>query len=250
MNKEILLVVITAFLVSAGWVSSASAAMKGTPVDWRTCDLRDGKTIEDLNKVTAKFRAYASKSNTEYAAWTLFPQYHTDLDYDLAWMGAWPDAGSFGVSMEGWKKDGRGLAAEFDQVMDCSSRHMMVLSYPINAPAGVPQDGLWLFYGCNLNEGVSVPEAYEAHLEAGQVMKTMGSLSLSWMMVPGIGAAPEEPDYYFALAFYRYSDLGETMEMFTNKGGQQARGKILNKVSSCGSPVLLDAVSVRAHDER
>jgi hypothetical protein len=70
------------------------------------------------------------------------------------------------------------------------------------------------------------------------------------MMVPGIGAARDEPDYYFALAFYRYSDLGSTMEMFTNNGGQQARGKILNKVSSCGSPVLLDAVSVRAHDER
>jgi hypothetical protein len=250
MNKEILLVVITAFLVSAGWVSSASAAMKGTPVDWRTCDLRDGKTIEDLNKVTAKFRAYASKSNTEYAAWTLFPQYHTDQDYDLAWMGAWPSAGSFGVSMEGWMKDGKGVAAEFDQVMDCSSRHMMVVSYPINALAGTPEDGMWLFSACNLNEGVTIPQAYAAHLEAGAVMKTMGSLSTSWMMVPSIGAGPNDPDYYHALAFYRYSDLGASLEMFINQGGQEARGEILNKVSSCRTPALFDAVSVRAHDER
>ena len=250
MNKEILLVVITAFLVSAGWVSSASAAMKGAPVDYRTCDLRDGKTIEDLNKVTAKFRAYASKSNIDYAAWTLFPQYHTDLDYDLAWMGAWPDADTFGVSMERWMKEGGALRAEFDQVVDCGNRHLMVVSYPINAPDGTPEDGMWLFSACNLNDGKTIPQAYAAHLEAGQVMKAMGSLSTSWMMVPGIGAGAEDPDYYHALAFYRYSDLGASLEMFVNKGGQQKRDEILNKVSSCATPILFDAVSVRARDER
>ena len=81
-------------------------------------------------------------------------------------------------------------------------------------------------------------------------MKAMGSLSISWMMVPGIGAGPEDPDYYHALAFYRYSDLGASLEMFLNKGGQLKRAEILNKVSSCATPVLFDAVSVRARDER
>ena len=109
---------------------------------------------------------------------------------------------------------------------------------------------MWLFYACNLNEGVSIPTAYAAHLKAGEVMKAMGSLSTSWMMVPAMGAGPNDPDYFFALAFYRYSDLGATAEMFINGGGQEKRGEILDKVSTCSTPVLFDAVSVRAHDER
>lgn len=250
MNKKITLLVITAFLAAASWVSPTFAAPQGTPVDYRACHFRDGKTMKDLNQVTEKFRAYANKADTGYSAWTLTPQFQTDLDLDVAWMGAWPDAEAFGVSMERWTKEGGALREEFDQVVDCSSRHLMVVSYPINAPEGTPEDGMWLFSACNLNKGVTIPQAYAAHLDAGEMMKAMGSLSTSWMMVPGIGAGPNDPDYYHALAFYRYSDLGASVEMFVNKGGQEKRGEILNKVSSCASPVLFDAVSVRARDER
>ncbi len=250
MNKKTICILLTAILVPAGWVASAAAAPKVAPVDYRACHFRDGKTMADLDKVSAKFREYANKSDVGYAAWTLTPQFQTDLDLDVAWMGAWPDSEAFGVSMERWAKEGGALRAEFNQVIDCSSRHMMVASYPINAPEGTPEDGMWLFSACNLNEGVTIPQAYAAHLKAGELMKAMGSLSISWMMVPGIGAGPEDPDYYHALAFYRYSDLGASLEMFLNKGGQLKRAEILNKVSSCATPVLFDAVSVRARDER
>jgi len=81
-------------------------------------------------------------------------------------------------------------------------------------------------------------------------MKAMGSLATSWVMVPGIGAGPNDPEYFHALAFYRYSNLSASVEMFINKGGKQKRDAILNKVSSCENPVMFDAVSVRAHDER
>jgi hypothetical protein len=249
MNTKIV-VLLAASLVSAGWVSSAAAGPKATPVDYQACHFRDGKTMKDLNVVTEKFRAYANKADTGYAAWTLTPKFQTDLDLDVAWMGSWPDAEAFGVSMERWMKEGGALRMEFDQVIDCSSRHIMVVSYPINAPDGNPEDGMWLFSACNLNEGVTIPQALDAHLKAGQVMKAMGSLSTSWMMVPGIGAGPNDPDYYHALAFYRYSDLGASLEMFVNGGGQEKRGEILNQVSSCATPVLFDAVSVRARDER
>jgi hypothetical protein len=252
MNTKIVFLIIAASLVSAGWVSSAAAAPRAAaaPVDYRACHFRDGKTMKDLNVVTAKFRAYANKADKGYAAWTLTPQFQTDLDLDVAWLGAWPDSNAFGVSMERWMKEGGALRAEFDRVIDCSRRHMLAASLPINAPGGVPEDGMWLFYACNLNDKVSIDKAYAAHLEAGQVMKAMGSLSTSWMMVPAIGAGVNDPDYYHALAFYRYSDLGASLEMFVNEGGQQKRDAILNKVSSCATPVLFDAVSVRALDER
>lgn len=252
MRAKIAFCVMIASLISAGWVSQASAAAKAkaAPVDFRACHFRDGKTMADLDKVSAKFRDYANKADTGYAAWTLVPQFETDLDMDVAWMGAWPDSKAFGVSMERWMKEGRALQAEFDQVVDCSGRHIMAASYPINAPDGVPEDGVWLFSACQLKAGTTIAQAYAAHLEAGQVMKAMGSLSTSWMMVPGVGTGPDDPDYYHALAFYRYSDLGASIEMFVNEGGQQKRDSILTKVSSCRNPALFDAVSVRAHDER
>ena len=250
MNYKAIIAVISVFLMSAGWLSPASAAPNGTPVDYQACHFRDGKTMKDLSQVIEKFREYANKADTGYAAWLLTPQFQTDLDLDVAWMGAWPDAEAFGVSMERWTREGGALSEEFNQVIDCSNRHMMVVSYPINAPEGTPEDGMWLFSACNLNKGVTIPQAYSAHLKAGDVMKAMGSLSTSWMMVPGIGAGPNDPDYYHALAFYRYSDLGASLEMFINKGGQQKRGNILNKVSSCATPILFDAASVRARDER
>jgi hypothetical protein len=248
MNNPRLSVVLVALFMSVSW--SASAADAGTPVDFRACHFRDGKTMKDLDKITEKFRGFANKNDIDYAAWTLTPQYQTGLDLDVAWLGAWPSGDAFGVSMEKWNKNGRGLQAEFDQVIDCTSRHEMSVSYPINAPEGTPQDGVWLFYACKLNEGVSIPQALAAHLEAGRVMKEKGSLSLSWMMVPGIGAGPTDVDYYHALVFYRYSDLGSTMEMFVNNGGQQARAAILDKVRTCNTPTLFEAASVRAYDER
>lgn len=242
------------FLVSLGWVSAASAATaltaKGAPVEYRACYFRDGKSMADLDKVTAKFRAYANQNDVGYAAWTLTPQFQTNLPLDVAWLGAWPDGETFGTSMERWMRDGKEIMSEFQQVIDCGQRHLLAVSFPINAPDGVPEDGMWLFAPCNLHEGVSMDQAYAAHLEAGQVMKAMGSLSTSWMMVPEVGSGPNDPDYYHALVFYRYSDLGATAELFINGGGQKKRDAILNKVSSCAKPILFDAVSVRAHDER
>jgi hypothetical protein len=81
-------------------------------------------------------------------------------------------------------------------------------------------------------------------------MKAMGSLAVSWMFVPAIGAAPEPVDYYHVIGFYRYSDMGATMEMFFNRGGIQKQQAILSKVSSCQTPSVFDAISVRAFDER
>jgi len=57
-------------------------------------------------------------------------------------------------------------------------------------------------------------------------------------------------DYYHAAAFYRYSDMGDTMEMYVNRGGAENRAKNIDPVASCQTPTVYDALSVRASDER
>ena len=219
-------------------------------MDFRACNFRDGKNMNDLEELSEKFREYANQHNYHYAAWTLIPQYQTGGGFDVAWMGAWPDSEAFGVSMEGWNSTGRKLQAEFGEVIDCSLRHEMGLSLPINAPNGAPADAVLLFYQCILEDGKTLDEAYAAHLELGATMKAMGSLGLSWMVQPGLGAGKIDYDYYHVVGFYRYSDMGATMELYANGGGIQKFRKHLGGVTSCRTPNVYDAVSVREWDER
>jgi hypothetical protein len=250
MNK-LVAVVVSAVLVA--WSVQASAlewTTSAAPVDFRACNFRDGKSMKDLDKVSAKFREYANKNDIAYSAWVLAPEYMTGADFDVGWLGAWPNSEAFGVSLEKWKSSGKQLQAEFNEVMDCGGRHEMALSKPINAPQGTPEDGVLMFYACNLNDGVNLDQAYKALLDAGTEMKGMGSLAVSWMFVPAMGAAPDNPDYYHVIGFYRYSDMGATMEIYFNGGGIQKQQAHLTKLSSCQTPAVFDAISVRASDER
>src|SRR5210317_51946 len=249
--KKQLAAAMTACAVSVGGATSAQAMeqkVHAAPVDFRACNFHEGKSMRDLDKVSAKFREYANESDVAYAAWTLTPQYHTALGFDVGWLGAWPDGEAYGVSMEKWVTTGREVAAEFNQVIDCSARHELAISLPISAPAGTPEDGVLMFYQCTLNDDKSLDAAYEAHLDAGTAMKGLGSLAVSWMFQPAVGAGDDvDFDYYHVVGFYRYSDMGATMEMYANGGGRQTQQEILGKVSSCETPVVFDAVSVRAH---
>lgn len=252
MNK-IITTVLSAHVILACWASSVFAVEQETsqaPVDFRACKFRDGKGMKDLEKVNVRFREYANKNDFAYAAWVLTPQYHAGAGFDIGWLGAWPDSESFGVSMERWHAPGNEVASEFNQVIDCSVRHEMASSLPINAPESTPINGVVMFYQCSLKSGKTLGDAYNAHLEAGQAMKGKGSLAMSWFYTPAIAAGAIDYDYYHVVAFSRYSDMGATMEMYVNGGGQKLQQEILGEISSCRTPMVLDALSVRDRDER
>ena len=79
-------------------------------------------------------------------------------------------------------------------------------------------------------------------------MKGLGSLAVSWLFQPALGGGTV--DYYHVVGFYRYSDMGATMDLYANHGGMQEFAKNLGGVTSCGRPTVFDAVSVRHRDER
>ena len=251
--KKLLPAVLSACVISMGSASSVFAMeqqAKQAPVDFRACNFREGKSMKDLDKVNAKFRDYANENDVAYAAWVLTPQYHDGAGFDVGWLGAWADSDSFGVSMEKWSSPENPVAADFDEVIDCSLRHEMASSLPINAPEATPTNGIVMFYQCTLNEGKTIADAYAAHLDAGQAMKGMGSLAMSWFYTPMLAAGAIDYDYYHVVAFSRYGDMGATMEMYANGGGQKQQRKILGETTSCRTPVVFDALSVRDHDER
>ena len=246
------MVAMSLLVLSLGWQSPAIGAnesVKANPVDFRACNFREGKDELDLAPLLVKFRSYANQKDVGYAAWILKPEFQDTAEFDFGWLGSWPDGVAYGVSTERWKTQGKTLAREINSVVDCSGRHEMALSRPINAPDGTPEDGVLLFFACSLNEGKTMQEAYLAQREFGQTMKANGSQSVSWFYTPTAGAGPDAPDYYYVVGFYRYSDFGDTLELFVNRGGVELQQKLVAPVASCLTPNVYDAVSVRAHDE-
>lgn len=249
-------------VVICGWGQSALAETEtskvgmarpwgvAAPVDFRGCNFREGKTMADLDAVAAKFREYANKSDFDYAAWIIAPQYHSQSGFDVGWLGAWPNGESFGVSMEKWMSTGRALQAEFAEVMDCSDHHEMAMSLPINAADSTPQDGVMLVYECSLQDGKTLDAAYKAHLDWGTAKKALGFLDNSWMFKPAAGVHDLDFDYYHIVVFYRYSDLGAAMEVYANGGGMEKRDQIYAGITDCGMPDIFDFHSVRDRDER
>jgi hypothetical protein len=253
--KNLIAAVIVVYAVSVGWAPQALAAApapNAAPADFQACNFRQGKGMADLDKVSAQFREYANKSDFAYSAWTLVPRYHTNSGFDVGWLGTWPDGESYGVSMDKWQTDteARALQAKFNQVMDCSDRQELSFSWPVNAPNATPTDGVLMVYECSLADGKSLEDAYATHLEWGTVKKGLGFLDNSWMFVPAIGTGDVDFDYRHLVIFYRYSDLGAAMEVYANGGARQTREKIYAGTTSCQTPNILDAVSVRAFDER
>lgn len=250
MNKVISAAVVTAAISMGAPALAQDGQVKAAPVDFRACNFRDGKSMKDLDKVAEKFRAYANKHDFDYAAWTLIPEFQNSVPYDFGWLGSWTSNDAFGISMEKWKTTGADLASDFAAVMDCGSRHELAMWVPITAAEATPEDGVLMISRCSLQEGKTNADAYKAHIQFGNHMRGLGSMASSWLFYPTMGVGDIDFDYYHAIAFYRYSDMGAAMELYTNAGGYQQAEKVLRPVSDCQAPIVFDAISVRAFDER
>lgn len=251
--KKLMEGVVALWVLSMLSVQPAFAAdgPKWNPVEFFGCYWRDGKGMKDLDKVADKFRAYADDNDSVYSAWTITPQFHSSPEmFDIGWLGAWPDSGSFGESQENWMARGRELAAEFNKVVDCSGRHELALSVPINAPQGTPGDGVLMFYQCSLHDGKTMDDAYAAHLKSGQKMRERGSKAVSWLFYPAMGAGDIDFDYYHVVGFYRWAELGSTMEVYVNQGGMQEAAQLIGGAASCRTPTVFDVQLVRSRPNR
>jgi len=246
--SKLITTVLLLFTACVGWTQSVLAQQaqdKAVPVEFFACNYEDGKGLADLKKVGKKFSAWADKEDSKYSAWILTPQFHNDLDFEVAWMGAWPDGAAFGKSQDGWMSGGKDMANEFAKVIDCSQEHQLVTSAVVNAPKGPPGDGVVMFSACTMVPGVSPVDALPAHRKAAALMKDMGSKGMSWLFFPGLGSGDIDFTYWRVMAFQNYSDMGAAMELYFNGGGWQKVMGILGGVSTCNTGSAFDAHVVR-----
>ncbi len=245
MKKFLAVVVGLAALVTAQFTAAQDDA-KGTPVEFFGCTWQDGKGKADLVAVGKKFSQWADKQDSKYSAWILTPQFHTDVGFDVGWLGGWPSGEEMGKSIDAWLKGGMQLAREFEAVMDCSSRHELATAMPLHAPDGPGGSGIVVFAACSKADGKGWDDVIAAHKQAGKTMRGKGSKATSaWMFFPGIGAADYEFDYWQVITFNNYADFGATSEAYINGGGYEETMKAMAGVTQCGGSVMFDATVVR-----
>ena len=240
---KIAVAVIAAFGLCWNTAALAQENTPAVPVEWWDCNFVDGKDMEDLQKVNAKFNKWADKNMADYSAWIMMPNLHSGVDYDFGWLGSWSSGASFGKGVDAFMQ-ANDMQDAFAEVIDCSSRHVMATSAVVNAPDGPPDNGVVIFAACSHREGKTFDDSYNAHKKMSEVMRGMGGKGASWIFYPGLGTA-EDLDYWQVIAFKNYAELGETTEMWTNGGGWKKGAEILGPVTSCESSSVWNAYLVR-----
>jgi hypothetical protein len=151
----------------------------------------------------------------------------------------------------GTMMDGRmsGPAAEmlkgYNDIVDCSSGHVLMSSITVHAPNGPPDNGVVMFSSCKIAEGSSMGAASAAHMKASADMRKRGGKGSSWLFYPALGFGAVDFDYYQVIAMDNYAALGESFDLMTNGGGWEARQKLFKGATSCDSPRVYDARLVR-----
>jgi hypothetical protein len=246
-----------AVLFSAGtifWSTGASAQNDPPPpsfaaIEAYLCVYRDGKDMDDLMKVTAKWNKWMDdNSSVAYNAWIMTPVLSSvNMPIDLAWLGAWQNGKDMGKGMQEWADKGGDLGAEFDKVIDCGE-HSNSASVNIRPPASSwpEKEGVAAFSNCTLGESKTIPDAMAVHQAWSKHLDATGSKAGMWAFFPGAGQNNPEWDYKIVVSHPDYISYGADWESFTNGQGWKKAMEIgSGSVVSCDSPRVYHSVTVR-----
>ena len=117
------------------------------PIEIWACNFEEGKGPDDLNAVNAKWNALMDEQGvTDYFAALMYPNFHNDIGFDVAWIGGWPNGNAMGAGIDMlWDDDETN--AEYNAILDCPShslfasveRRYSTLVTPIQIPTTTPR---------------------------------------------------------------------------------------------------------------
>jgi len=217
-------------------------------VELFSCKFNNGKNMGDLRSASNRFKTWADQNAvTDYTAVTMTPYAFSDqVDYDVVWLGAWPNGTAMGVDEAKWFATGAQTLAALEAVTDCGT-HALFAAIPIHTPAGPPaeRNGLTMFRDCKLHEGRTPAEAIAAMRQWTDYMAGRGSAGFDAILFPLAGKS-SEADYTFKSvhAFSSVEELGRGIDLYTT-GGVQMQNQILGRVIACDSPRIYLSERVR-----
>lgn len=211
------------------------------------CTYRGNNDMDNLRSVNERFNAWADRNNvTNYTAFTLTPYaYSADVEYEVAWLGAWPNGTAMGENEALWLSQGGEVAAAFDAVLECDS-HSLYAEVVINQPSTPPpENGIAMFEDCTVHEGRTVPEAIAAATQWAEYTKARGPETFSAFLFP-LAGLENDADYDFKVVtgFDSMQAFGRGTDMYTGGGFLRAE-ELFGRLLTCNSPRIYRLERVR-----
>lgn len=217
------------------------------PVEIYTCNYNEGKGPADLDRVIAGWNKWMDKNSKHpYTAWIMTPHYYgPGFNFDVAWLGAWPDGDTMGASMTRWLEDGGEQAAAFFDVMSCDT-HANFASSNVKQPGPeFPGDGLAQFQDCTIAEGRRPEEVGAAYRAWGAYQAEQGSDAGMWLYWPAFAGGPIKFDFKVVTGHSGFDSLGADYDRYGNGGGYRKAAELFAGLVECDSARVYDAKLVR-----
>ena len=244
-----------AAMLVAGLMPQAASAQGApatmTPIEFLTCRYADGKGPSDLDTLDAAFNEWMARSEAPpYSAYVLVPRAHgRDVDFDLAWVGAWPNGATMGQSMAHYFTQGAELGPVFDTVMRCDANtQFAVLTLRPAAEEG--RFGPLEVSSCTLRVGAGIDAALAAVIEWVEYFGRSGSSAAHWILFPAYGESSTATySFKWASGYPSYEAFGRDYDEFYNGGGVDRFAALLDPLMRCDSPRLYSVRPIRVDDQ-
>jgi hypothetical protein len=222
-----------------------------TPIEALSCRYAEGKGPADLEGLAAGFNDWMERSEAPaYTAYVLSPLAHSEeLEFDLLWIGAWPDGVTMGTSMAHYFTHGAELGPVFGAVMDCGSNTnyaVLTIKRPEQAAFGPLEVA-----SCTLRVGAVIGDALAAVEEWVQYATRSGSGAAHWILFPAYGERSDAGySFKWAMGYGSYESFGRDYDEFNNGGGVDQYNALFEGIMRCDSPRLYSVRPIRLEEQR
>lgn len=219
------------------------------PVEIFACNFRDGKGPDDLNAVSAKWNEWMDENEaTEYFAAHLYPNFSTELGFDVAWIGGWSDGNAMGAGTDMWLGEGGEIGAEFNEVLEDCPSHVMFATMTMREPQDTEDDDdnfVLAFSNCTINEDKTFEDVQAAQEAWNAHSDEHGLVGGAWVMWPVWGESGDaDYDFKYVGSAPSYTALGNNFQMMAS-GHWRTNDEIWGGLLDCDSARIYSGMSIR-----
>jgi hypothetical protein len=222
--------------------------MSTSPVETFQCDYVEGKGPADLQAVIDEWNAWMDdEGQNDYYAAVLTPQFFGERNFDIGWVGAWPDAIAMGAGIEKWINDGSDLGAKFFEVIDCQA-HSAFISAQFRAPQ--PNDDesddtfVLSFTNCSIKEGRKFEEFRQAQDVWNDYSDENGMPGGTWVWFPVAGETNNDYDFKYIVGTDDYAMYGNNWQKYS-EGHWRKSSELFADLVDCDIGRVYDARTIR-----
>jgi len=223
-----------------------------TPVELYPCSYREGMDYGDLEAVIDEWTEWADDTElTDYSAWTMVPWYSGEnQDFDVAWLGGAETAAALGAAQDDYIANGRGIAARFEEVLQCDAHSAFAVLEFREPPERENPDNLVIsFSDCTLAEGTGFNDLVPSIMQWANYRGDNGSTAGMWTFMPAMGGGGEAFDFKWVTAHQNLEDMGKDFDQYSQAGWEKAEELFMGKVDCDSSRVYLATNHRRAESD-